>query len=391
MFKRIFLIVLDSVGCGAAPDAEKFGDEGSNTLFHIAENVDNFSLPNLSKLGLGEILQVKNIRQPDKVIGIYGKMQEKSKGKDTTDGHWEMSGDILYQALPTFPNGFPKELMDKFMQVTGVKGYLGNKVASGTQIIMELGEEHLKTRFPIVYTSADSVFQIAAHEAIFPIEQQYEICEKTRALLTGKYRLGRVIARPFIGKPGNFTRTERRRDYSLMPPDGILTDVVSKAGKQVIGIGKIEDIFNHKGLTQSFHTENSTTGIAKIKELIEQDNFSGLVFANLVDFDMLYGHRRDVAGYYHALVQFDKALGEYLPLLKDTDALFITADHGNDPTFKGTDHTREYVPVLGYSKQFKQSVNIGIRQTFADLGQTIAEMLNTNELHAGKSFLRLIL
>jgi len=391
MFKRIFLIVLDSVGCGALPDAEEYGDRGANTLQHISDNIKKFHLPNMVKCGLGHIIDLKNKNDQNTVTGVYGKMAERSKGKDTTSGHWELSGAIVEEPFPTYPDGFPEDLLDQFMEVTGVTGYLGNTVASGTEIIKELGEDHLKTGYPIVYTSADSVFQIAAHEEVISIEKQYDICEKTRRILKGRHNIGRVIVRPFIGKPGEFTRTERRKDYAVTPPDGILTHVVSKAGKEVIGVGKIEDIFNNKGITRSFHTGNNTDGIAKIKELIHDNSFSGLVFANLVDFDMLYGHRRNVEGYYNALKEFDNALGEYMNTLEKGDALFITADHGNDPAFTGTDHTREYVPLLGTGPDLKKNIDLKIRKSFADLGQTITEMLNVGKLKNGESFLKQIL
>lgn len=390
MIKRVFLIVLDSVGCGYLPDADRFGDVGADTLHHIAEKIPEFNLPNLFKLGLLNVLKLKDIPQPNNVAGIYGKMAEKSAGKDTPSGHWEIAGLILDKPFPTYPDGFPEELLQKFMEVTGVKGYLGNKAASGTEIIKELGEEHIKTGYPIVYTSADSVFQIAAHEDIIPVEKLYEICEKTREILKGEHNIGRVIARPFIGEPGNFTRTERRKDFSLSPPENTLLDKIKNARMDVIAVGKIEDIFNGKGITKSIHTGNNTEGINVISELIDDDNINGLVFANLVDFDMLYGHRRNVEGYYNALVEFDNALGEYIKKLKDTDIMFITADHGNDPTFKGTDHTREYVPILGYGVALKAGTDVGTRETFADLGQTIAEILNVEPVKNGTSFWNLI-
>ncbi len=386
MIKRIFLIVLDSVGCGYLPDADKYDDVGANTLGHIAEKIENFNLPNLFKLGLSNIIQLKNIPRNNNAKGIYGKMAEKSAGKDTSSGHWEITGLILERPFPTYPNGFPEDLLKRFMEATGVKGYLGNKAVSGTEIIKELGEEHIKTGYPIVYTSADSVFQIAAHEEIIPVEKLYEICKKTREILTGEHNIGRVIARPFIGIPGNFKRTERRKDFSLSPPENTLLDNVKKAGMDVIAIGKINDIFNGKGVTKAIHTGNNIEGIKVISELIDKDDIKGLIFANLIDFDMLYGHRRDIQGYYNALVEFDKALGEYIKKLKDTDILFITADHGNDPSFKGTDHTREYVPVIGYGSFLKSNTDIGTRETFADLGQTIAEILNVEPTKNGTSF-----
>ncbi len=390
MFKRIFLIVLDSVGCGELPDADKYNDVGANTLGHIAEKIENFNLPNLFKLGLNKILNLPDKNSNDEPIGIYGKMMEQAAGKDTPSGHWELTGKIMETPFPVYPNGFPEDLLQEWMKATGMKGYLGNKAASGTEIIKELGEEHLKTGYPIVYTSADSVFQIAAHEDLYPIDKLYDLCIKTRKLLTGEHNIGRVIARPFIGTPGNFTRTENRKDFAVTPPDGILTDVVKKAGKDVIAVGKINDIFNGKGITKSIHTGNNHEGIETILELLDDDSINGLVFVNLVDFDMLYGHRRNVEGYYNALVEFDNALNSILPKLKNNDALFITADHGNDPTYKGTDHTREHVPVLGYGINLKQNVNLGIRSSFADLGQTVADMLSVNPIPAGKSFLSLI-
>jgi len=388
--KRVFLIVLDSVGCGYLPDAEKFDDVGADTLGHIAEKIKNFNLPNLFKLGLGNIVNSKNVKPVKEAIGIYGKMSEKSASKDTTIGHWEIAGIITEKPFPTYPNGFPEDLLKKFMEVTGVKGYLGNKPASGTEIIKELGEEHIRTGYPIVYTSADSVFQIAAHEEVIPIEKLYEICRKTREILVGEHNIGRVIARPFIGKPGNFVRTERRRDFSVSPPGETLLDKVKKAGKDVVAIGKIEDIFAQQGITEAIHTGNNKDGIQAIYECIKNEKINGLVFANLVDFDMLYGHRRNIEGYYNALVEFDNAIPKFLENLKDDDILFITADHGNDPTFKGTDHTREYVPVLGYGAKIKSNFNIGVRETFADLGQTIAEILNVEKTKDGTSFWNLI-
>jgi len=388
--KRVFLIVLDSVGCGYLPDAEKFDDVGADTLGHIAEKIKNFNLPNLFKLGLGNIVNSKNVKPVKEAIGIYGKMSEKSASKDTTIGHWEIAGIITEKPFPTYPNGFPEDLLKKFMEVTGVKGYLGNKPASGTEIIKELGEEHIRTGYPIVYTSADSVFQIAAHEEVIPIEKLYEICRKTREILVGEHNIGRVIARPFIGKPGNFVRTERRRDFSVSPPGETLLDKVKKAGKDVVAICKIEDIFAQQGITEAIHTGNNRDGIQAIYECIKNEKINGLVFANLVDFDMLYGHRRNIEGYYNALVEFDNAIPKFLENLKDDDILFITADHGNDPTFKGTDHTREYVPVLGYGAKIKSNFNIGVRETFADLGQTIAEILNVEKTKDGTSFWNLI-
>lgn len=391
MFKRVFLIVLDSVGCGYLPDADQYNDLGADTLAHISEQINNFDLNNMAKLGLYNIINNNKLNKAVNIIGIYGKMAEKSTGKDTPSGHWEICGAQLKEPFPTYPDGFPLDLIEKFLQINKLKGYLGNKVASGTEIIKELGEEHVKTGYPIIYTSADSVFQIAAHEEVIPLDQQYRICEQTRSILKEKHNIGRVIARPFLGESAEtFKRTENRKDYAVLPPDGILTDQIYKAGKEIIGVGKIEDIMAHKSITQSYHTGNNHDGIAKIIELLQETSMSGLIFANLVDFDMLFGHRRDVQGYYDALKEFDTALGEMLPLLQDHDALFITADHGNDPTFRGTDHTREYVPLLGYSPQFKQNINLRIRESFSDLGQTIAEMLKVDKISCGQSFLNQI-
>ncbi|MBN1899255.1 MAG: phosphopentomutase [Spirochaetes bacterium] len=386
--ERVFLIVLDSAGCGYLPDADKYNDVGANTLLHISEKVKNFDLPHLEQMGLLNLINPKKGRRKSK--GVYGKMAERSPGKDTTTGHWEIAGLVLKKAFPVYPDGFPKDVLEEFMRKNGLDGYLGNMAASGTQIIQDLGEEHQRTGYPIVYTSADSVFQIAAHEKTFGLERLYDICETTRNLLKGDHCVGRVIARPFLGqKKGEFKRTENRKDYSLTPPDNTLLDHVKEAGQEVIAVGKIHDIFNGQGITRSLHTGNNAEGIQAVFDILNEKT-TGLVFVNLVDFDMLYGHRRNVSGYYKALKEFDKALDGYLKRMRDTDTFFITADHGNDPTFIGTDHTREYVPVLGYGKQLKENVFLGTRESFADLGQTIADILGVKPPGEGKSFYDLI-
>lgn len=386
MTQRIILIVLDSAGVGALPDAAKYGDENTNTIGNIAENLGGISLPNFQKFGLGNIIPLKGVEPLTKSIANFGKMDEKSAGKDTPTGHWEMTGIILTKPFPTYPDGFPADLIAKFCGVTGFKSVLGNCAASGTEIIKQFGEEHMKTGLPIVYTSADSVFQIAAHEEIIPIEKLYDICVKARSVLTGKHSIGRVIARPFLGKPGSFKRTEHRKDFSISPPEDTILDKLKNAGMDVIAVGKIEDIFNRKGITKIEHTGNNKDGIASTIKFIKEKN-KGLIFTNLVDFDMVYGHRRDVKGYYDALKIFDDSIPEIIKNMNDDDVLMITADHGCDPTFtKTTDHTREYVPLLVYGKNLKNGINLKTRQSFADVGQTIADFLELQPLKNGTSF-----
>ncbi|NLB89212.1 MAG: phosphopentomutase [Syntrophomonadaceae bacterium] len=372
MGRRVILIVLDSIGIGEMPDSHLFGDQGSNTLKNTALAVGGLNAPNLQRLGLGNIEDIKGVPPTSNAIGNYGKMAEKSKGKDTTTGHWEFMGLILNNAFPTYPNGFPTDLISEYEKIIGRK-VIGNKVASGTEIIKELGEEHIKTGCPIVYTSADSVFQIAAHEEVIPLPELYDMCEKARYLLTGEHAVGRVIARPFIGEKGNFLRTANRHDYSLIPDKNILNFIV-ESGQEVIGIGKIKDIYAGSGISQSFSTKNNADGIDKILEVQKQD-INGLIFANLVDFDMLYGHRNDPFGYAAAIEEFDSRLPEIMANLKEDDLLIITADHGCDPTTPSTDHSREYVPLLVYGPKLKSNVDLGIRETFADVGQTVAEYL----------------
>lgn len=383
--KRVIWIVLDSAGAGELPDAARYGDEGANTLGHIIEKA-NPDLPNMTALGLGLIPNVGGALPKPGAIGAYGRAMEVSAGKDTTTGHWEMSGLRVEQAFPTYPDGFPREVMDRFEQAIGTKT-LGNKTASGTAILDELGEEHLRTGYPIVYTSADSVFQIACSEKLYPPEKLYELCRIAREQLQGEHGVGRVIARPFIGESkGHFTRTGNRRDFSLIPGRTVL-NALQEAGYDTIGIGKIEDIFAHSGLTDSDHASGNPACVDAA--LGKMDNgFEGLLFINLVDFDSAYGHRRDVQGYADALAYFDGRLPEFYERLGDDDLLMITADHGCDPTFmKTTDHTREYVPILCYSKKMKGLSDIGTRGTYADMAATIAEYFGLMERFNACSFL----
>lgn len=381
---RVILIVLDSVGIGALPDAKKYGDEGANTLVHIAEKLNGLKTPNLEKLGLGKISGIKGLSGNIKARGSYGKMAEASSGKDTTTGHWELAGIILEEPFPTYPEGFPPEIIEPFKEAIG-RDILGNRVASGTKIIEELGEEHIKTGKPIIYTSADSVFQIAAHEDVIPVEELYNMCKKARQMLTGKHSVGRVIARPFVGTPGNFTRTERREDFSLEPPQETILDKINRAGMSVMAVGKIVDIFAGKGITVSNHTVANMDSVDATLDYMNKGN-KGLIFTNLVEFDMVFGHRRNVEGYARALEEFDNRLPEIIDKMNRDDVLIITADHGCDPTYKGTDHTREYVPVLVYGDYIKSDVNIGTRSTYSDLAATISEMLNVEPVGKGKSF-----
>lgn len=373
MFKRIFLIVLDSVGIGAAKDADKFHDEGTNTFGHTVERT-KVELPNFKKLGYFNILNGTN----EKTIAYFTKAEEVSNGKDTLTGHLEMMGVITEKPFKTFLNtGFPEELIHQIEEISGRK-VIGNKAASGTEIIKELGEEQMKTGALIVYTSADSVLQIAAHEDVIPLEELYSICEKVRELTKKEeWKVGRIIARPYIGQPGNFVRTPNRHDYALNPAHSTVLDSLHDQHYSVVAIGKISDIFNNCGITSSTKTKDNLDGIQKIKETIQSD-FTGLCFANLNDYDSKYGHRRDVEGYGKALKEFDNHLPEILSLLKEDDLLMITADHGNDPTFRGTDHTRENVPVIFYSKKFENPEQLPILKTYSDIGATIADNFNVN-------------
>ncbi|MEQ8201715.1 MAG: phosphopentomutase, partial [Syntrophomonadaceae bacterium] len=371
MGKRAILIVLDSVGIGAAEDSYQYGDEGCNTLKHIAES-GGLHLPVMQRLGLGHLEDLPGVDRIERPLGAYGKMIEKSKGKDTTTGHWELMGVLLEHPFPTYPNGFPPDLIREFETRIGRKT-LGNVVASGTEIIARLGQQHVETGFPIVYTSADSVFQIAAHEQVVSLEELYRICGIARTMLQGEHAVGRVIARPFIGTEGSFIRTPHRHDFSLEPPANILDSIIA-AGHQVVGIGKIKDIFAGRGVSENHPTRNNEDGMDWILRVMRED-FSGLVFVNLVDFDQLYGHRNDVDGYRDALQEFDAWLPQLMESMGKDDLLMITADHGCDPTTVGTDHTREMVPLLVWGAGIKAGVDLGRRDTFADAGRTIAEYL----------------
>jgi len=386
MNKRAVLVVMDSVGIGELPDAKDYGDQGSDTLGNISAAVNGLKLDNLRRLGLGNIPGIKNIDPVSKPIGCYGKMAEKSMGKDTTTGHWEIAGLRLERPFPVYPDGFPKEIIKAFENKIERKT-LGNKPASGTQIIQELGEEHIRTGYPIVYTSADSVFQVAAHEDVIPVDKLYEICIAARELLTGEHAVARVIARPFVGSDNNFTRTSNRRDFSLDPPGRTILDIAYEAGYEVKAVGKIEDIFNKRGITEAVHIENNMDGVDKTLEMMKKD-FSGIVFTNLVDFDMVYGHRNNIAGYARALEEFDGRIPEIIDLLQDEDILIITADHGCDPTTASTDHSREYVPLLVYGKKIASDICLGVRETFSDVAATISDFLGIERPVYGTSFYR---
>jgi phosphopentomutase len=383
-FKRILLIVLDGAGIGAMPDAPEWGDAGSDTLGHILESRP-LQLPNLQRYGLGNVRPLQNVpplAQPD---GSYGRCALKSNGKDTTTGHWEMAGIILEQAFPTYPNGFPSAILDRFVAETHVPGILGNFAASGTEIIKDLGAEHVATGKPIVYTSADSVFQIAAHEEIIPLNRLYEICETARRILDGEHKVGRVIARPFLGETGKFYRTENRHDYAVPPPRANLLAALKDEDLDVVCIGKIASIYDSMGVTEDLTAKNNQQSIDQTIRALAEDT-RGLIFSNLVDFDMLYGHRRDTEGYARALEHFDASLPQIEAAMAEGDLMIITADHGNDPTFPGTDHTREFAPLLVYGKSARAGVNLGTRASLADIGQTVAENFGL-KLTAGESFL----
>lgn len=387
--KRVIIIVLDSVGVGELPDASLYQDEGSNTLANTASAVGGLNLPYFQQLGLGNITPILGMPPNPHPQAAYGKMREKSTGKDTTTGHWELMGLITKRPFPTYPQGFPKRIIEVFQKEIGTK-ILGNKPASGTEIIKELGEEHLKTGYPIVYTSADSVFQIAAHEDIITVPRLYEICRKARKILKGKNNVGRVIARPFIGEPGNFTRTPRRKDFSLQPPQKTILDYLMEKEISIITVGKISQIFGERGITHSFLTKNNEDGIDRTLNCLK--NFPrGLIFTNLIDFDMLWGHRNNPQAYAQGLKEVDKRLPEIFKNLKPEDILIFTADHGCDPTTLSTDHSREYAPLLVYGKKVKSGVNLGTRESFADLGKTVANFLGIDPPVAGKSFVQEVL
>lgn len=384
--KRVIVIVLDGVGAGEAPDANIYGDLGSNSLSNTARAVGGLHLPNMGELGIGYITDILGVPRHNHPTGCYGKMQPMSAGKDTISGHWELMGIYLPMALPTYPNGFPEFILDEFRRRTG-KDVLGNKAASGTEILKELGLEHIKTGKPILYTSADSVFQLAAHENIIPIDDLYRLCGIAREMLNGDHAVGRVIARPFLGDaPDNFYRTERRKDYPLLPDSDTILDKIIKAGKIVYSIGKIDDIFGHRGITKSNHTVSNHDSILALLDAMNED-FEGLLFANLIEFDMIHGHRNDAKGYAGALEEFDRYIPDIRQKMRSTDITMIVADHGVDPTTPGTDHSREYAPLLVFGPQVHENINLGIRRTFSDVAATIAELFTLYPPEYGDSFI----
>jgi len=385
---RVIILLLDGVGCGELPDAADYSDQGSNTLANLAKAIDGLNLPNLTTLGLGNITPIQGITPQAEPRASFGKMAEQSAGKDSTAGHWEIAGLVTTEPFPLFPHGFPPEFIHSLEHVIG-RRTIGNVVASGTEIIEELGDEHLRTRCPIVYTSADSVLQIACHEDVIPPEELYRICRVARGLCTGPFRVGRVIARPFEGKPGSFKRTARRKDFSCSPPLPTLLDNVKEAGQPVTGIGKVDDLFAGRGFTESHHSVSNADCLSLTVEAMEKTR-TGLIFTNLVQFDMDWGHRNDTAGFARGLREFDDFLPQITERLAPVDLLFITADHGNDPTTPSTDHSREYVPLLAFGPGFRRGVNLGICSTFADLGRTAAEFLKVKPTPHGTSFLELI-
>lgn len=391
---KVVFIVLDGVGAGELPDAELYGDTGSNTLANTAGAAGGVTLPWLEKLGLGNICSIKSVKPVERPVGCFGKMRELSRGKDSTAGHWELCGIVTKTAFPTYPTGFPTELITRFLDVTGNKAVLGNKPSSGTVIIQEFGDEHRRTGFPIVYTSGDSVFQIAAHEHVVPLPKLYEMCQKTRdEVCVGNHAVGRVIARPFVGeKSGNYVRTANRRDFALEPPSLTLLDLLMENDVPTVGVGKIDDLFAGRGLMRKIHTTSNAEGTEKIIEE-SRSLHRGFLMANLVDFDMLYGHRNDPAGFARALEYFDSQLGNIIDTLDVDDLLIITADHGNDPTTPSTDHSREYVPILCFRKSGRSGVDLGTRKSFADAGKSVAAYFDVDEsgVLAGESFLRMII
>ena len=384
--KRAIVIVLDGVGAGEAPDSAAYGDAGSNSLGNTARAVGGLNLPAMEQIGLGHITEIAGVRPVRPASGAYGKMAPASAGKDSVTGHWELMGITLSEPFPTYPNGFPPEVLDEFKRRTGLD-VLGNKPASGTEIIQELGAEHVRTGKPIVYTSADSVFQIAAHEEVIPIERLYELCRISREMLTGRHAVGRVIARPFSGSgPGSFQRTPRRHDYPLTPPSDTIMDRLVAAGKEVWATGKIDDLFGGRGLTRSNHTTDNASSTQAMLAFIDQD-FSGLLFTNLIEFDMIYGHRNDARGYAGALEAFDRCLPEIQRRMRPTDVAMIVADHGVDPTTPGTDHSRELIPLLVFGPRVRGNVDLGTRATFSDLAATLAEIFGLVPPEHGTSFL----
>ena len=386
--RRIFLIVLDSYGIGALPDAADFGDEGSNTLKTITAS-KAYDTPNMKKLGLFNIDGVDWMKKEESPAGAYGRMKERYRGKDTTIGHWEIAGVVSPKPLPVYPNGFPEEILEKFREATG-REVLCNLPYSGTDVIRDYGEEHMKTGALIVYTSADSVFQIAAHEEIVPVEELYRYCEIAREILCGEHGVGRVIARPFIGEAPNFQRTANRHDFSLLPPRDTMLDAILEAGYDTYGIGKIYDIFAGKGIAHTQRIQNNVDGMEKTLEMQEKE-FKGLCFVNLVDFDMMYGHRNDIEGYANAATVFDRQLKTFLERMRPEDILMITADHGCDPGFRGTDHSREHTPLLICGEDIKENVNLGTRETFADIAATVLDLLHVENNTDGTSMKELII
>lgn len=385
---RVFLIVLDGVGIGELPDAGDYGDGGSNTLLHVAESVGGLSLPHLEGLGLGRLLAVPGVRPIVAPAGARARLAERSPGKDSTTGHWELAGLVLDRPFPTYPHGFPEELLDRFGANVG-RGWMGNEVASGTEIIQRLGAEHQRTGRYIVYTSADSVFQIAAHEDTVPLAELYRACRVARELLSGAHAVGRVIARPFAGVAHDYHRTTNRRDFSLEPSSETVLDLLVGAGHPVVAVGKVEDLFAGRGISEAVHTKDNREGQDVLGELIRRGG-RGLVFANLVDFDQQYGHRNDPAGFARALEEFDESLGEMLGRLRSDEVLMVTADHGNDPTTPSTDHSREYTPLIVAGPRVRRGADLGTRPTFADVGATVAEMFELRPPRAGASFLAAI-
>jgi phosphopentomutase len=386
MTKRVIWVILDSVGMGELPDAEKYGDVGSHTIGNVAEKVGGLNIPHMVALGLGNIEGMKNVDKTSEPKGAYGKLGEISVGKDTTTGHWEMAGIHSVNPFPTYPEGFPKDIVEKFEAAVGRK-VIGNKPASGTAILDELGQQHMESGDLILYTSADSVFQIAAHEEVVPIEELYKICRIAREMLIEEHALARVIARPFIGKPGDWQRTANRRDFSLKPPKDTVLDHIKADNLDVIAVGKIEDIFAEQGITEAIHTKSNMDGVDQTIKYLKEDN-KGLIYTNLVDFDSKWGHRNDYEGYAKGLEDFDARLPEIYENMRDGDILIINADHGCDPTMPGTDHSREYIPFLAFGKNIKEGADIGTRKTFGDIGQTVADYLGVKPMELGTSFLK---
>lgn len=383
---RVFLVVMDGVGIGEMPDAAEYGDQGSHTIGHVAEHAGGLKLPVLESLGLGHLADIRGVRAVADPAGARGRLTEKSKGKDSTTGHWEMMGLVLAKPFPTYPNGFPLDLLERWCELVG-RGWLANTTASGTEIISRLGEEHQRTGRYIVYTSADSVFQVAAHESTVPLERLYADCRTAREMLTGEHAVGRVIARPFTGTPGAYTRTTNRHDFSLEPFEPSTMDRLVERGHRVVTVGKVDDLFAGRGVSDAIHTKSNDEGEQVLLDLVRKPG-EGLVFANLVDFDTLYGHRNDPAGFARALLQFDDRLGQLLGHLRDDEMVWVTADHGNDPTTASTDHAREYTPLLVAGPRVRRGADLGTRSTFADLGATIADIFGVTAPRFGSSFLK---